>query len=142
MYASASDGIGIRSTVGRLRRSIEKEKRDIYIGPVIYIDYNSQEIPQDNRLNPFFRKRKSFEAERELRACFIGLVDGVGWSDRALTINPTGHNISSDIHALVDEVFVSPAAPQWYADAVSEVALRFGTGFPVRKSPLSDPAIL
>jgi len=42
---------------------------------------------------------------------------------------------------LVDEVFVSPAAAQWYADAVSEVALKFGPGFSVRKSSLLDPAI-
>lgn len=141
IYASPSDGIGIRSTIGRLKNSIEKEKRGIYIGPVVYMDYNADRIPEGNKLNPFFRKRKSFEAERELRACFIELVDGIGWSDRALTVNPSGHYISCDIHALVDEVFVSPAAPQWFADAVSEVALKFGTGFSIRKSPLSDPAI-
>jgi len=141
MYASPSDGIAIRSTVGRLKTSIEKEKRGIYIGPVAYIDYNIEPIPEDNRLNPFFRKRKSFEAEHELRACFMELINGVGLSENALTANPAGHYVSCDTHALVDEVFVSPAAAQWYADAVSEVALKFGPGFSVRKSSLLDPAI-
>ena len=141
MYASPSDGIGIRSTVGRLKKSIEKEKRHIYIGPVVYIDYNTEPIPEGNALNPFFRKRKSFEAERELRACFIDRIDGIGWSEDALNVNPLGHYVSCDTYALVDEVFVSPAAPQWYADAVSEVTLKFGPGFSVRKSPLFDPAI-
>jgi hypothetical protein len=140
-YASASDGVGIRSNIGRLRKSIENEKRAIYIGPVIYIDYDSDPISEDNKLNPFFRKRKSFEAERELRACFVDVVPGVGWSERALTVNPRGHYIQCDTHALVDEVFVSPAAPQWYADVVVEVGLKFGARFPIRKSPLSDPAI-
>lgn len=141
MYASPSDGIGIRSTIGRLRKSIEFEKRNVYIGPVLYMDYNTERIPEGNSLNPHFRKRKSFEAERELRACFIELVDGIGWSERALTFNPPGHYISCDLHILVDHVFISPAAPEWYADAVSEVALKFGPGLPVSKSPLSDPAI-
>jgi hypothetical protein len=108
---------------------------------VLYIDYNSEPIPPDNSLNLFFRKRKSFDAERELRACFIEHVDGIGFSDAAVTANSPGHYISCDIHVLIDEVFVSPAAPQWYADAVSEVASKFGTEFSIRKSPLSDPAI-
>jgi hypothetical protein len=89
MYASSSDGIGIRSTIVRLKKSIEVEKRNVYIGPVLYLDYNSEAIQEDNSLNKFFRKRKSFEAERELRACFIELVDGVGWSERAANSQPT-----------------------------------------------------
>jgi hypothetical protein len=140
MYAS-SDGIGIRSTISRLKKSIEIQKRNVYIGPVLYMDYNSEPIPQDNSLNPFFRKRKSFEAERELRACFIELVEGVGWSERALIVNPPGHYVSCDMHALVDHVFVSPTAPQWYAEAVSEVVTKFGPEFPISKSSISDPAI-
>jgi hypothetical protein len=58
MYATPSDGIGIRSTIGRLQKSIEKDKRDIYIGPVIYIDYNSEVIPQDNMLSVFPEKKE------------------------------------------------------------------------------------
>ncbi len=141
IYASASDGIAIRSTIGRLKKSIEKEKRDIYIGPVVYADYHSEVIPEGNKLTPFFRKRKSFEAERELRACFIELVESVGWSDRALTDNPPGHYVPCDVQALVEEIFVSPAVQQWYADAVSELVQKFGARFPIRKSSLSDPAI-
>jgi hypothetical protein len=141
MYSSPSDGIGIRSTVARLKKSIEIEKRNIYVGPVLYMDFNSEPIPQDNTFNVFFRKRKSFEAERELRACFMETVDGVGFSERAMSANPPGHYVSCDIHALVDHLFVSPSAPQWYADAVSDVAEKFGAKFPVRKSSISDPAI-
>jgi hypothetical protein len=141
MYASPSDGIGIRSTIARLKKSIEVEKRNVYIGPVLYMDYNSETIQEDNSLNKFFRKRKSFEAERELRACFIELVDGVGWSERALIVNPPGHYVSCDIPTLVDRVFVSPTAPQWYAEAVSEVVSKFGLEFPISKSSISGPAI-
>jgi hypothetical protein len=141
IYASPSDGIGIRSTIARLKKSIEVEKRNVYIGPMIYMDYNSETIQEDNSLNKFFRKRKSFEAERELRACFIELVDGVGWSERALTVNPPGQYVSCDIPTLVDRVFVSPTAPQWYAEAVSEVVAKFGLEFPISKSSISGPAI-
>ena len=53
MYASIADGVGIKSTVGRLRKSIEGEVQNIYIGPVNYIDYQIDHISENNLLNPF-----------------------------------------------------------------------------------------
>ncbi|WP_156332629.1 hypothetical protein [Rhodopseudomonas sp. AAP120] len=141
IYASPTDGIAVRSTVGRLKEAFTNEIRQIYIGPIRYIDYNSEAIDQGNALNPFFRKRKSFEAERELRACFMDLANGIGFSDLALTENPPGHYISCDLRALIDEVYVSPSAPQWYADAVTSVTQRFEFGFSISKSSLSGTAI-
>ena len=141
VYASTLDGVCVKSTVGRLKQSIEQEKRDIYIGPVLYIDFEKESIDQSNAFNPFFRKRKSFEAEKELRACFTELLPNIGWSERALTENPRGIPISCELPALVEEVVIAPTAPQWYADAVSASLGKFGFKFVVRKSPLGSPAI-
>lgn len=141
VYASISDGICIKSNVARLKKSLELEKRPIYIGPVQYIDYQIDGIDGGNMLNPFFKKRKSFESEKELRACFMELLPDIGWSERALTENPQGIYMPCDLPALVDEVFVSPSAPEWYADAVSASLVKFGYNFPVRKSSLASPAI-
>lgn len=136
-----SEGLAIRSTIGKLRDVLKNEARDIFIGAVAYIDYNFEAIPGGNLINQFFRKRKSFEAEQELRACFWGIENGIGLSDSALTLNSAGHYVPCDIGALADQVCISPAAPQWYQDAVTVVALKFGVEVPIRKSSLSDPAI-
>lgn len=139
-YASVSDGVAIQSTVGKLRKSIEMEERAIYIGRVLYLDYSSARTPQDNKLIPIFRKRKSFEAERELRACFIQKIPAVGWSDRAITENPSGYYVNCNIDDLVETLFVNPTAPSWYLDAVSEVVRRLGITMTVKKSPLLELA--
>jgi hypothetical protein len=56
-----------------------------------------------------------------------------------LIVNPPDHYVSCDIPTLVDRVFVSPTAPQWYAEAVSEVVAKFGLEFPISKSSISGP---
>ena len=141
IYAPVGEGVAIRSTVGRLKNSIAAEKRDIYIGPIIYLDYTSESIDESNSFNVFFRKRKSFEAERELRACFLNLLEGVGWSEEALTRNPGGLHISCDLSALIEKIFISPAAPDWYFDALTDTLQKMGYRFPITKSSLSDPAV-
>lgn len=68
LYLKSNEGIAIRSNFGRLRDSFsKKEKHDIYIGEVHYIDYEREDMPLHS-ISPFIHKRKSFEHERELRA--------------------------------------------------------------------------
>jgi len=141
-YASLTDGIAIRSTIGRLCDSVSSEPRPIYVGPVRYIDYRKEGIREDNVFNAFFCKRKSFDPERELRACFSHLTEGVGLSAKSITANPTGIAIPCSISALVDEVIVSPFAPDWSLDVVSNVCRAIGHDLRLTKSSISDPAIL
>jgi hypothetical protein len=142
VYASTSDGVSIKSTIGRLKKSIEQEKRDVYMGSVSYIDFEKESIDETNQFNRFFRKRKSFEAEKELRACFTELLPNIGWSERALTVNPRGIPISCDLPTLVEEVVVAPTAPRWYADAVTALVGNLVTnsllGNRLSEAPLSS----
>lgn len=73
LYCSSQDGVVIQTTVGRLIRSLEKERRDIYIGEVKYINYVTDSIPINNALYPYLYKRISFQHERELRAIVFSL---------------------------------------------------------------------
>ncbi len=68
LYCSGQGGLSIRTTVRRLKKSFEREKRDIFIGKVQYINYLKDSIPMDNALYPFLYKRRSFMHEHELRA--------------------------------------------------------------------------
>ncbi|MCH7693875.1 MAG: hypothetical protein IID50_10570 [Proteobacteria bacterium] len=140
-YASNIDGVAVKSTVGRLRASISEVKRPIYIGPVRYIDYQTEAIQENNAFNPYFLKRKSFEPEQELRAVFHHLLDGVGWSERALEDNPPGVLIPCNLTDLVEEIVVSPLTPDWYLELVSETLSAIGVQLHVTRSTIADPAI-
>jgi hypothetical protein len=146
VYASPRDGIAIRSTIGRLKASLSHDSRTFTIGPIKYIDYNTEAIETNNLIAPIFRKRKSFEAEKELRVCFINIQDD---RIRQLISNPTqevsqlpGHYVPIQLKELVTVIYISPGAPDWYSDAVVGTASGLGLGLPVQKSPLFGPAIL
>jgi len=141
VYSSLSDGVCVQSNIGRLKKCIDGAERDVSIGPVRYIDYVKDHIPSDNSFNVVYRKRKSFEAERELRLSFLELLPGVGWGPSALTQNPAGVALRCDLAALIDQIRLSPSAPDWYRATISAVVDRLGHKFPVLKSEISSPAI-
>jgi hypothetical protein len=140
VYSNNQDGIAIKSSIDGFKRSIEIESRDIYMGPVTYIDYKLEPIVGRNFLNPFFRKRNSFESEKELRACITHIEEGQGL-DPFPVGNPKGIYIGCDLHELIDEVLIAPTAPQWYEDAISALVQKFGHKFVVRKSDIGSAAI-
>lgn len=156
LYVPSSQGIAVRSTYRRLVDALTVEERPLFIGCVRYIDYTRETFPTDplyeNVLTPFIHKRKSFEHERELRVLW--------WDGEALNINMDGHTAPDDpmpekwmegVHpggvtvrvnlgTLIDEVRVSPTAPNWFTDLVTAVVGRYGFNFPIVKSDLAvDP---
>jgi hypothetical protein len=66
---SPSYGIAIRSTIGRLIRSLRTSPIAIAIGAVQYINFDSPRRREAPLIaSPLYVKRMSFEHERELRA--------------------------------------------------------------------------
>jgi hypothetical protein len=141
-YASLSEGVAVRSTVGRLCDSMTEESRSVYIGKIKYINYQTEHIPAGNGFNAFFYKREGFRPEQELRACLWHLLDGVGLDPSAIVQNPIGTAVSCDTGVLIDAVLVSPQAPEWCTDVIKTVCARFGYNFRIAKSSIMDPAIL
>ncbi|MCG6207089.1 hypothetical protein LPW26_20785 [Rhodopseudomonas sp. HC1] len=141
VYAPPADGVAIKSTIGRLKESIKNDTRSICIGPIQYIDYDRDHIEPGNMFNPFFRKRRSFEPERELRACFLQSVEKPEDLRNAKAIYPSGQDVACDIRTLIERVCISPSAPAWYSDVVKDTVARLGADLLVTKSSISDPAI-
>jgi len=78
--ASTGAAIAIQSTVARLREAIgsapavppsEGGGTDFHFGAVEYIDYESDKIPTGSFAAQFFRKRRSFKHEHELRVLLV-----------------------------------------------------------------------
>jgi hypothetical protein len=143
LYVQAEGGVAIRSTYQRLVTAIDSAVGDagdpqcpFWVGKVAYIDYDCDLIPDDNTFYPFVHKRRSFEFESELRA-MTWHQNWQGESDP----NSTGLRVSVDLDELIEAIYVSPAAPTWFASLVRSVVSRYGCVAPVHQSTMSGEPI-
>jgi hypothetical protein len=165
LYLRSGDGIAIRSTFGRLCKSLSDDPHRVYAGLVRYIDYETTAIPEANTFWPFVHKRRSFEHEREVRAViaefeyFHNLRARMKseWRAQALALKeiddspdldidevlplpPSGLHIAADLAELIEAVYVAPTAAPWFADLTRSVMHRYDRTEPVHQSSLSaDP---
>jgi hypothetical protein len=121
----ATLGVAIQSTVGRLWDATNQDTSAV-VGRVHYLDFrHSFAGHQKERI---FCKRLSLSHEREVRA----ILD----NDHASPV--AGRTLVCDLNALIIEVIISPFAPSWFTDVVSEVISKFGYSLHVRQSQLLD----
>jgi hypothetical protein len=145
LYVPPTGGVAIRSTYQRLTDSVlmpteieEKVAEDaesavppLYVGKVNYLDYSSGRFDLGNGFYPFVHKRRSFEHERELRA-MIWLPEIEPDEE-----SPLGLELEVDLPMLIESIYVSPAAPRWFARLVKSVVAKYGCNVPVRQSALN-----
>ncbi len=128
IYANGSDGIAIKSTVGRLKTALTTSPEIITIGMVQYVDFDVASDTLGNALLQFLRKRESFDHEHEIRAIVMK-----GWES-----HPPGLNLQVDLSALIEEIVIAPQAERWFADLVRRCAQRYQINVDPRYSPLAD----
>jgi hypothetical protein len=124
LYSLSGEGLAIRSTVGRLKESFDREEgknEQVYVGSVAYLDYEREFIPMNTIFTPALRKRKSFEHEREIRCLAMRIAGG----ELLVAKQPEGIAAKVDVKTLMDRLYVAPGAPEWYARAVAAVCKRF-----------------
>jgi hypothetical protein len=110
LYLSSDEGVAIRSTFDRLCAAIGEPNAAVYVGKVKYADYDTDWLPEDNIMQPFIHKRRSFEHEREVRA-LIQLLEAHSEDTREEGAFPEGMRVPVDLDVLVEAIHVSPAAP-------------------------------
>lgn len=135
MYSRDAASIAIQSTCERLRRVLP---RNIPIGKIRYIDYRTESVPFGNILSYFMHKRKSFEHERELRALIwiMSMADGKPeWGEAQ---GQSGIEIPVTLTELVEQVVISPDAPEWFLDLVVRIVERYGIQLTVLQSSLLE----
>ena len=137
LYLKSNEGISIQSTYNKFRESFSKTEDNIYMGKVNYIDYEHQVIENANLYSPFLYKRKSFEHERELRAIVIKTprMGPKGLDFTIDTIN-TGILIPIQLSLLIERVYVSPDAPNWFTQLVQSIISKYNQNIPVTQSSL------
>lgn len=137
-YFKSSEGVAIQTTAGRLAESFRDTGNEVNIGMVEYVDYAQADLHNPdggfNVFNLVNSKRHFYADECELRAAI--------WDRPAngadLSATAAGFNISADLNMLIEHVYVSPSAGQWFLDLVSALLSRYSLSFPVIRSDMSQ----
>ena len=137
IYLQSNEGIAIRSTFGKLKKSLKKDKsHELHIGKVKYISYVKDVIPEGS-LFPYFHKRMSFDYEKELRVviqAFSYDKDGnINWSKSPYRV---GLNVPVDLNILIDRIVLAPSCPSWLKEVVKSVLNKYSLKKPVGRSLL------
>ncbi|WP_200949079.1 hypothetical protein [Frateuria sp. Soil773] len=125
LYSSyLENALAVRTTTSRLRAAIGNAGA-VEIGRIKYIDFRKEYAGINSS---FWRKRMSFQHEREVRALHIDFE------------RKPGILMPCDLSVLVDAVFVSPKAPAWLAPLINDVNGKYGLSIDVTSSELGDKA--
>lgn len=124
-YSVEGKCVAVKSSIERLRNSLQKTTPTIFAGRVKYIDYESAAIPWGNMLSPYVYKRRSFSYENELRLIYIDSAIDVAGSSL------TGIGIPVDLNSLVSHVYLPPHSDDILRGAVQSVLDKFGLPVPL-----------
>jgi hypothetical protein len=119
---SMTHAVAIQTTVGAAYAALGKNPR-IAIGRVEYVDFETYFADINGA---FWKKRKAFEHEREVRLLL---------SDRRQSA--PGIAVPCEIPTLIQQVVVSPKAPDWFLPLVEDLTTKFGLQLPIKKSRLA-----
>ena len=147
LYSKDDNGIAIRTNFDSFAKSFTSSEV-IFIGRINYIDYETAGF-YDNQwwFGAFLCKRRSFEHEHEVRAIVQILPPGdrddgkEGRMDLSQDICDVGDYYEVDLSLLIQEVIVSPYAPDWLLELIQSVAVRYNLKAPVVRSTLAAPPI-
>jgi len=139
LYLKSDEGIAIQSTFSHLRDCFGNETPNIHIGRVRYIDYLKDVISEENFFNPFLRKRKSFEHEREVRAIVFayGKIED-GQPNLPPPAFPTGMPVLVDLDKLIDRIYLAPTSPKWLHELIASVLRKYNLKLKVFQTSLTD----
>ncbi|XZL75290.1 hypothetical protein ACSXA3_08100 [Clostridium perfringens] len=141
LYSKSNEAVAIQTTYKRLKDCLNNYEKDIFIGKVNYIDYETEWLPEGNILYPYVHKRKSFIHENEVR----GVIQELPCTEQGITFEKDicdyGISVPVDINILIENIYVSPLAPQWFVDLVNKVVRRYGYNKDVIFSKLNEEPI-
>jgi len=120
---SIPNALAIQTTYEKLYDIVGKPNR-IDIGYVDYIDFGKKFVGVNES---FWKKRKSFEYEREVRA----VITKHNSSELGLLVH-------CDLSKLIENVYISPYAPSWIVQIINDLNNKYDCKLEVLKSSLVE----
>lgn len=140
LYADEKSGVAIQSKIGNLIKSMscndekksKSSKSSMYLGKVKYMnfnyeqdhDYNGDGFEISKIVDVLFYKRFEFGCENELR--LVKEYDS--------EIGNNGYEVDVNLEALIEKIYVSPTAPEYYKDIVEGILKKYKYEFEVVQS--------
>jgi hypothetical protein len=143
LYTSGNDGVAISSTVGRLKGALRDFSDDFLIGRVRYIDHLKADDDDISAYTPVFRKRLSYEHEREVRAVISIIQSNRPLTDALEAIKSTPPEkvqavpARADLATLIETVVLSPEYPPWDRDGIQQIVRSAGLEIRIENSDCS-----
>jgi len=137
IYGNDINSVCITTTIGELLDIIEEdETMNLVVQKVEYIDHRADHynLKVDSKIAPFVHKHKAYKFENEIRLIAYS-QNNDPLADRA----DTGSLIRLKSNNFINNVKVSPEAPEWFFDLVGSVFNeRYGQNGVVARSDLDD----
>jgi len=116
VYGSRQNGVAFKTTAGSLLDALDPS-HDYIAGPVRYINYVKEKIPDEVDVSFSFHKQQGYLAEQEFRVA----VTGNGRDSKGKP-----KLIELDLEKLIDKVVISPWAAEWQLNALKRVVESLG----------------
>jgi hypothetical protein len=128
IYVNGIGGVAIRSTVLRLKKSLDASPHDISIGR---ISYNDDVDHFEHPLRRFMRKKPAFKHEQEVRLVYYdNVLEHIGQSEVLINherhAGQSGLLIPVNADTLIEKIVVSPRAENWFMTIVETIVNRLG----------------
>jgi hypothetical protein len=138
LYGGNNASVAIRVPYASLARALPS---GVMMGTVKYLSWDRELFNQGNLLAPFIHKRSSFKHENEVRAIIELDYYREKTGIEGLDATKPGVEVAIDLSAILNGVFVSPAAPEWFEEVVSDLCAQYGIMAPVKQSELSSMVV-
>ncbi len=133
LYGGSGAAIAVRAKYSGLAGVLPSY---VNLGKVNYLDWDSEAFNNLNAFGAILSKRSSYRHESEVRAIIWGQTP---FSD--LAFDNIGVDLPLILNDFIDKVYVSPAAPVWFEEIVTDLCLRYDLAAPVTQSDLSQQVV-
>lgn len=121
IYSDLSKGIMITTSIEKMKMAFEHTKEQIQLSEVKYLDYKKDKMKLGNLNYPIIHKNIHYDYEKEIRLIYqVPFQSGLNY-DWSQEENQFGKYINVDIDILIEEIIISPKAPQWFFDLISNL---------------------
>ena len=125
IYSDFGKGILIKSSINHLVNALSNTPEQIKLSEVIYIDYNTDVMPDGNTMFPVIHKQSAYSYENEVRLIYE-IVPEFGWEyDWTKEEINEGLYIKADLDKLVQEIIIGPYSPKWFSELVRDLCSKY-----------------
>jgi hypothetical protein len=126
IYAYGNAGLAIQTTFGQLKNSFLVTDKPVWIGKVAYYEDDRAPDLAGKPYARFLHKRSIYAYENEVRCCYhldTESNEEYTWEEQGQVY---GVFIPVDLSLLINRIFISPYAPQWFRELVTGINQRLG----------------